>query len=89
MTHLTTGVSDPLRLLRDVKQFLFFIEHRLHVCDSAEDAREILPDLDAALLRLDQAMAQVLTDGRGSRSANLTRPVPQVRGARSRRSGRR
>ena len=63
MTRLATGVSDPMRLLRDVKQFLFFIEHRLHVCRSASDALEMLPDVDAALSRLDQAMAQLPPEG--------------------------
>jgi hypothetical protein len=75
MRNLSTGVSDPLRLLRDVKQFLFFIEHRLRLCESAHDALEILPDVDAALSRLDQAIAQIPPEGERAASANLTRPV--------------
>ncbi len=78
MTRISTGVSDPRRLLRDVKQFLFFIEHRLHVCGSASDALEILPDVDAALSRLDQAMAQLPPDGGRAAPVAATRPVPRA-----------
>jgi hypothetical protein len=75
MSHLGTGVSDPLRLLLDAKQFLLFIDYRLHLCESAHDALEILPDVDAALSRLDQAIAQFPPDGERAASANLTRSV--------------
>ena len=79
MSHLRTGVSNPMPLLRDVKQFLFFIEYRLQHCESADDALRILHDVDAALSRLDQAMAQIVPDGRGAASMRPTRPMPRAR----------
>src|SRR2546426_1961731 len=59
----------------DVKQFLLFIEYRLHVCGSVDDALEILPDVDTALSLLDQAMAQIPTEVRRAALADITRPA--------------
>ena len=78
MICLATGVSDPLRLLRDVKQFLFFIEYRLHIRGSASEALEILPDVDAALSRLDQAMTHLPPEGGRAASVAATHPVPRA-----------
>ena len=89
MTHLSSGAADPVRLLRQVNQFLFFIEHRLHLCNSAQDAVEILPGLAAAVSRLDQAIVQIASRGRRAASTSVTRPVHRAPHARSPRLGRR
>ena len=77
MSHFALGVSPLLHLLCDVKQFLFFIEYRLQTCDSADDALEILHDVDVALWRLDQAMA-LIPRGRRAASAMLVRDAAAV-----------
>ena len=88
MTYPSRRAPDALALLRDVKQFLFFIEYRLEECQSVDHARAILPDVETALSRLDLAMALMHSDGPRAPSGTIRRavaPAPRARSARARR----
>jgi hypothetical protein len=88
MMYPSPRAPDALALLRDVKQFLFFIEYRLEECQSVDHARAILPDVETALSRLDLAMALMSSDGTHAPSGTIGRVValaPRARSARARR----
>jgi hypothetical protein len=88
MTYPSPRAPDALALLRDVKQFLFFIEYRLEECQSVDHARAILPDVETALSRLDLAMALMHSDEPRAPSGTIRRagaPVSSARWPKARR----